>query len=71
MAMSTLSASLAAEIEAVAARLGLSPSTVGKRIGQGGRFYMRLKAGNRIWPETDATARQRLRELEAAKSDAA
>ncbi|PZQ99184.1 MAG: hypothetical protein DI533_00305 [Cereibacter sphaeroides] len=43
---------LLAEIEEAASRLGLSPSTVGERAGQGGKFYERLKAGKRVWPET-------------------
>jgi hypothetical protein len=49
---------LIAEIEAAAAMLGLSPSTVGERAGQGGRFYARLKSGARVWPETEAKVRQ-------------
>ena len=39
-------------IENAAARLGIAPSTVGQRAGQGGHFYARLKAGKRVWPET-------------------
>ena len=44
--------SLITEIEQAALRLDLQPSTIGERAGQGGRFYARLKAGARIWPET-------------------
>ena len=54
---------LAAEIEAVAADLGLAPSTVGERAGQGGHFYARLKADKRVWPETAAKVRLRLAEM--------
>lgn len=43
---------LISEIEDAAARLGLAPSTVTERAGQGGRFYARLKAGARCWPDT-------------------
>ena len=49
--------SLITAIEAAAAMLGLSPSTVGERAGQGGRFYARLKSGARVWPETEAKVR--------------
>lgn len=40
------------EIKAAAADLGIAPSTVGERAGQGGHFYRRLNEGKRIWPET-------------------
>lgn len=39
-------------IEDAASALGISPSTVGERAGQGGQFYARLKEGKRVWPET-------------------
>lgn len=48
---------LASEIETAAASLGISPSTLGARAGQGGRFYVRLKDGKRVWPETAAKVR--------------
>jgi hypothetical protein len=51
---------LAAEIEALAARLEIAPSTVGERAGQGGRFYKRLKDGKRVWPDTAKRVRERL-----------
>ena len=44
--------SLISDIERAAAALGVSPSTIGERAGQGGRFYARLKEGARVWPET-------------------
>ena len=43
---------LVSEIETYARRAGISPSTVGERAGQGGRFYKRLKEGRRAWPDT-------------------
>lgn len=43
---------LITEIENAAARLNVAPSTIGERAGQGGRFYIRLKEGARVWPET-------------------
>lgn len=49
---------LASEIETAAASLGISPSTLGARAGQGGRFYVRLKDGKRVWPETAAKVRE-------------
>jgi hypothetical protein len=60
---------LLAEIEAVAAELGISPSTVGERAGQGGRFYSRLKAGKRVWPDTAAKVRERLASLRLHECD--
>jgi hypothetical protein len=48
----TLSQELVAEMEAAASRIGIEPSTLGERAGQGGRFYARLKEGKRVWPET-------------------
>lgn len=43
---------LIAEIEATAKSLGISPGTVGRRAGQGGHFYKRLREGKRVWPDT-------------------
>ena len=59
-AMKTDTEQLISEIEAAAAALGLSPSTVGERAGQGGQFYARLKRGARAWPETVKTVRVRI-----------
>jgi len=53
--------SLIAEIEAAASALGIAPSTVGERAGQGGRFYARLKEGRRAWPETAERVRSWIR----------
>jgi len=39
-------------IETHAAARGIAPSTLCERAGQGGRFYARIKAGGRYWPET-------------------
>jgi hypothetical protein len=58
MEQMTLTETLRAEMEAAAARLGIEPSTLGERAGQGGRFYARLKDGKRVWPETAAKVRQ-------------
>jgi len=51
------------KIEEAAAALGVSPSTVGERAGQGGMFYQRLKDGRRTWPETAAKVVDRLDSL--------
>ena len=51
---------LLAAIEAAASEIGLAPSTVGERAGQGGRFYSRLKSGCRVWPETEQQVRERI-----------
>ena len=61
--------SLLAEIEAVAAALNISPSTVGERAGQGGRFYSRLKAGKRVWPETAERVRAELARMRASECE--
>lgn len=65
--MKTPSEALADEIEAVAARLNLSTSTVSERAGQGGKFYERLRAGSRVWPETVQSVQEKLRGLEAER----
>lgn len=52
------------EIEACAKRLGVSPSTIGERAGQGGQFFSRLKGGkHRFWPETLEKVRAKVREF--------
>lgn len=48
--------------------LGVGPSTAGRLAGQGGKFYERLCAGKRVWPETADAVRKRLDELQAQKS---
>lgn len=60
---------LIAEIEDVARLLGIKPSTVGERAGQGGKFYSRLVEGARVWPETEAAVRKRLQQLTAEHPD--
>ena len=59
---------LRAEIEATAKALGLAPSTVGERAGQGGKFYARLCEGRRVWPETAEAVRQRMGEMVSTSS---
>lgn len=59
----TIADELRAEIEATAKILGKAPSTIGERAGQGGKFYARLCAGCRVWPETAETVRARLHTL--------
>ena len=61
--MKTASETLADDIQAVADRLNMSPSTVGQRAGQGGKFYERLRSGKRVWPETIDKVQQKLRDL--------
>lgn len=61
--MSTLTEKLKGEIEAVASELNLAPSTVGLRVGQGGRFYLRLQQGKRVWPETYGKVMAQLQEM--------
>lgn len=59
----SLTEQLRSEIEAVAAALKVSPSTVGERAGQGGKFYARLCAGCRVWPETAEKVRSRMADM--------
>lgn len=58
---------LMADMKRCADALGIKPSTLGERIGQGGRFYARLQAGKRVWPETAEKARNSMRELLARR----
>lgn len=60
----SLTQELRAEMEAAAKRLGIKPSTLGERARLGGRFYARLVAGKRVWPETVAKVRAKIAELE-------
>ena len=57
---------LISELEGYAAEFGLSPATLGERVGQGGRFYARLKEGRRVWPETIEKVRDRMRQMQKA-----
>jgi hypothetical protein len=54
---------LKAQIEEAAATLGLKPSTIGERAGQGGRFYARLCSGKRVWPETAAAVVAKIEQM--------
>ena len=47
-------------IEAAASAMNLAPSTLGEKLGQGGRFYSRIKAGCGVLPKTEASVRQKL-----------
>lgn len=60
--MSALSQEMKAELEAAAALLGKAPSTIGREAGQGGRFYARMCAGKRCWPETADRVRAHIRD---------
>lgn len=66
----TQSKQLQIEIEAAAEAMGISPSTLGERCGQGGQFYARLVNGKRIWPETAQKVRDKIKLLKT-DSDAA
>lgn len=54
------------DIEDAAHLLGLAPSTIGVRSGQGGRFYARLKAGKRVWPETAEKVRAAIEQMKSS-----
>jgi hypothetical protein len=59
------------DMEAASVVLRLSPSTIGERAGQGGRFYARLKSGARVWPETAAQVRAWINQASKNASDPA
>lgn len=61
--MHMTSEQLRMEIEATAKALGIAPSTVGERAGQGGRFYARLVEGKRVWPETAAAVMEKITQM--------
>lgn len=63
-------AHLKTEIEAAASALGLAPSTVGERAGQGGKFYARLCEGKRVWPETAEAVRLKIQQMLSPSGDA-
>ena len=63
--MHMTSEQLRIEIKATADALGIAPSTVGERAGQGGRFYTRLCEGRRVWPETAAAVMKKIDEMRA------
>ena len=48
---------LLAEMESAAAEFGISISTLGRIVKQGGQFHERLREGKRMWPETAAKVR--------------
>ena len=53
---------LIAEIDAYCSQAGISPKTLGRKAGQAGSFYVRLKAGKRSWPETIEKVRAYMQE---------
>lgn len=64
--------SLLRDIEVAAHSLGITPSTLSRQVGQGGKFYDRIKAGRRVWPETATKVREKIADLtreHAAQSD--
>jgi hypothetical protein len=58
---------LITEIEATAETLGIAPSTVGRRVGQGGHFYKRLQEGKRVWPDTADSVLDKLEAMKRQK----
>lgn len=48
---------LLAEMESAAAEFGISISTLGRLVNQGGEFHKRLRDEKRMWPETAAKVR--------------
>ncbi len=60
--------SLIADMEAAASILKIAPSTLGERVGQGGRFYARLCEGARVWPETADKVREKIAEQLARRA---
>lgn len=62
--------SLLSEMEAAAADLGISVSTLGRLSGQGGRFHERLRSGSRVWPETVEKVRAAIARERSRRNDA-
>jgi hypothetical protein len=59
---------LKAEIDSAADALGVAPSTVGERAGQGGRFYSKLSDPTvRVWPETLLLVSGRVQQMMAER----
>ena len=54
---------LRADIEAAAEQLGIKPSTLGEKAGQGGQFYKRLVEGKQVWPQTAENVRKSISAL--------
>lgn len=52
--------SLLSEIETFMADTGLSAHRTGMLLARNGKLLERLRAGGRIWPETEAQIRDRL-----------
>lgn len=50
-------------MRSAAERLDVATSTLGRMVGQGGKFYERLEAGKRVWPETERKVVKRLDDL--------
>lgn len=55
--MLAMAQSLISEIDAFVAELGLSEHRVGILLANNGRLIERLRAGRRVWPETEAAIR--------------
>lgn len=49
---------LVREIDRYCAAVGLKPSTLSRKAIDDGKFYKRVRAGGRCWPETAARIRQ-------------
>jgi hypothetical protein len=53
---------LLSEVEAFAARVGMTPATFGLKAMNDGKFVKRLRAGGRCWPETAERALRFMRD---------
>ena len=58
-------ATLISRFDEKAAQTGLSTSTLGRLVGQGGRFYARLIEGKRVWPETAESVLEKLDQIQS------
>lgn len=48
---------LITDIQSYCDRVGIKPSTFGYLAVNDGKFFARISAGGRFWPETEATVR--------------
>ena len=58
------------EVEAFLAETGLSEHRVGFLLARNGKLVERLRAGRRIWPETEQMIREGIEEERARRSAA-
>lgn len=59
---------LLTDVEKLMSETGLSAHRIGILLASNGRLVDRLRAGRRIWPETDQQIRKRIAEVSAERT---